>query len=98
MPPQSKTAVTVSYSCGAATAHSSLQQTRDISFFSLSGSPSKPLPAKAAVGIIAWWSETLALLMTRPISGVSSAPCIKGSTGSSAATRSVAVCAISSVR
>ena len=53
-PAQVNVAVTASYTWGAATAHSSLQHTRDSSFFSPSVSPSKPFCTNSIVGIMAW--------------------------------------------
>ena len=97
-PAQENTAVTVSYSWGAATAQSSLEQTRFISLHSLSARPAKPCFTNSAVGMMAWWSDTFLLFSTRPTSAVSASPWAKGSSPSRSDTRCCAVWPMSSVR
>ena len=97
-PAQVKEAVTASYTWGAATAQRNLQAIRDSSFFSLSASPVKPCLINSAVGMMAWWSLTLALFNTGRISGVSSTPSMNGSRGRSPVMVSAAVCSMSSVK
>ena len=67
-------------------------------FFSLSGSASGSAFASSIVGMIAWWSDTFLLSNTFAISGVKSAPAIKGSFSQSSAIMSAAVPPMSSVR
>ena len=97
-PVQVNVAVTASYTWGAATAHSSLQHTRDSSFFSPSASPSKPFCTNSIVGIMAWWSFTFLLFSTRPNCGDRSSPAAKESSGHRPDTRLSAVGSISSVK
>ena len=97
-PAQESTAVTVSYSWGAATAQNSLEQTRFINIHSLSARPVNPCFANSAVGRMAWGSDTFLLLSTRPTSGGKSSPWAKGSSHSRSDTRCCAVWPISSVR
>ena len=97
-PAQVNVAVTASYTWGAATAHSSLQHTRDSSFFSPSVSPSKPFCTNSIVGIMAWWSDTFLLFSTRPNCGAMSSPAAKESSGHRPDTMLSAVGCISSVR
>ena len=68
-PAQENTAVTVSYSWGAAIAQSSLEQTRFISLHSLSARPVKPCFTNSDVGMMAWWSDTFLLFRIRPTFG-----------------------------
>ena len=97
-PAQVNVAVTASNTWGAATAHSSLQHTRDSSFFSPSVSPSKPFCTNSIVGMMAWWSLTFLLFSTRPNCGAMSRPAAKGSSGHRPDTMLSAAGCISSVR
>ena len=97
-PAQENTAVTVSYSWGAAIAQSSFEQTRLISLHSLSARPVKPCFTNSDVGMMAWWSDTFLLFRIRPTSAVSASPWAKGSSPSRSDTRCCAVWPMSSVR
>ena len=93
-----KTAVTASKICGSAVAKSRRAPARVMIFLSLSGSASGSAFASSIVGMIAWWSDTFLLSVTFAISGVKSAPAIKGSFSQSSAIMPAAVPPMSSVR
>ena len=97
-PAQEKTAVTASKICGAAQAIKRRAPARVRILRSLSGSAARSAFASSIVGIIAWWSDTFLLSSKWEISGVKSAPCIKGNFPASRAAICAAVPPISSVR
>ena len=97
-PPQSKVAVTTSYTKGSAAAHSSLQQTSRRILRSPTGSAGISAFSSSRVGIRAWWSDTSLSFTSAATSGKNSGQASKGGTRAARCRTTEAVSAISLVR
>ncbi|CAN3965881.1 Fe-S cluster assembly scaffold protein NifU, partial [Dysosmobacter welbionis] len=97
-PPQSKIAVTASYTKGSAAAHSSLQQTSRRILRSPTGSAGTSSFSSSRVGIRAWWSDTSLSFSSARTSGKNSGQASKGGTRAARCRTTEAVSAMSPVR
>ena len=97
-PPQVKVAVTVSYTKGSATTHSSSRHTSRRILRSPTGRADKSAFSSSRVGMMAWWSDTFPSFTSRDTSGKNSPHPSKGGTLAARWRTAAAVSAMSAVK